>query len=313
VPVDRHPGVLVVDADGHRARIVKTAGVVLIVPLDPLSPKRPDEAFAEEAAAADRLGVPVVLVDHDAWVAGEPLRLHGRIPEGAELVYRGWMVTAAPYERLAALVREQGSHLRTAPSEYRAAHELPGWYGALESVTPASSWTTGPDIDALVDLAAGLGPGPGIVRDYTKSEKHHWDEACFIPDLSDPAGVRRVATRFVELRDDLFVGGLVVRRYEPFDPPEARTWWRHGECVLQTPHPDTPGEQPPEPVGLDPLAPLISAVSNPFVTVDLARRRDGVWRVVELGDGQVSGRPSTQDAGDFLRRVLPIPPLSGTA
>jgi ATP-grasp domain, R2K clade family 3 len=30
----------------------------------------------------------------------------------------------------------------------------------------------------------------------------------------------------------------------------------------------------------------------PFVTVDLALRADGVWRVVELGDGQVSDRPA---------------------
>jgi hypothetical protein len=37
----------------------------------------------------------------------------------------------------------------------------------------------------------------------------------------------------------------------------------------------------------------VAALGLPFVTVDLARRDDGVWRVIELGDGQVSDRPAT--------------------
>ena len=35
----------------------------------------------------------------------------------------------------------------------------------------------------------------------------------------------------------------------------------------------------------------------PFITVDLVRRSDGAWRVVEVGDGQVSDRPATATAG----------------
>jgi hypothetical protein len=38
----------------------------------------------------------------------------------------------------------------------------------------------------------------------------------------------------------------------------------------------------------------------PFVTVDLARREDGAWRVVELGDGQVSDRPATTAPADLI-------------
>jgi hypothetical protein len=35
----------------------------------------------------------------------------------------------------------------------------------------------------------------------------------------------------------------------------------------------------------------ISLLGLPFVAVDLALRTDDVWRVIELGDGQVSDRP----------------------
>jgi hypothetical protein len=43
-----------------------------------------------------------------------------------------------------------------------------------------------------------------------------------------------------------------------------------------------------------------------FVTADLALRADGTWRVVELGDGQVSDRPSTTEPAAFLNAVLTL-------
>lgn len=42
----------------------------------------------------------------------------------------------------------------------------------------------------------------------------------------------------------------------------------------------------------------------PFVTVDLAQRSDGTWRVIELGDGQVSDRPAATEASAFLSAIL---------
>jgi hypothetical protein len=40
-------------------------------------------------------------------------------------------------------------------------------------------------------------------------------------------------------------------------------------------------------------------------TADLALRADGTWRLIELGDGQVSDRPATTEAGPFLNAILP--------
>jgi len=42
----------------------------------------------------------------------------------------------------------------------------------------------------------------------------------------------------------------------------------------------------------------------PFVTADLALRADGTWRVIELGDGQVSDRPSTTGPDAFVNAIL---------
>jgi hypothetical protein len=69
--------------------------------------------------------------------------------------------------------------------------------------------------------------------------------------------------------------------------------WVDGVCRLVGPHPDTPDDAPPAGIDLTRVASLLAPLRLRFVTVDLARRTDGVWRVVELGDGQVSDRPST--------------------
>jgi hypothetical protein len=57
-------------------------------------------------------------------------------------------------------------------------------------------------------------------------------------------------------------------------------------------------------IDLSALTPLIRSLALPFVTADLARRADGTWRVIELGDGQVSDRPPTTQAGPFLSAIL---------
>ncbi|MGN9809953.1 ATP-grasp domain-containing protein [Micromonospora sp. BQ11] len=57
-------------------------------------------------------------------------------------------------------------------------------------------------------------------------------------------------------------------------------------------------------VDLSTLTPLVAALHLPFVTVDLAQRDDGLWRVVELGDGQVSDRPTTISPHAFVAALL---------
>jgi hypothetical protein len=113
----------------------------------------------------------------------------------------------------------------------------------------------------------------------------------FIPDLADAAHAWSVATRLRELREDEFVGGYVLRRFEHFHPGEVRTWWVDSTCRLISAHPDTPTMPPPARIDLTRIASTIAALGLRWVTVDLAQRTDGAWRIIELGDAQVSERP----------------------
>ncbi|GIE75375.1 hypothetical protein Aph02nite_13250 [Actinoplanes philippinensis] len=269
---------------------------MLLVPSDVLRPRRPDEHFADEARAARDAGIEVALVDHDALATGDADGGVARVPAGEGAVYRGWMLDAGRYASMARALAGRGVTVRTGPEQYRRAHELPGWYAAVAGDTPESVWTTGDRPEDFRRVCAGLGGGPAVLRDFTKSMKHHWHEAAYIPDVADGAAAWAVASRFRELRGDGFTGGFVVRRFESFTGAEVRTWWVGGVCRLVTAHPDTPGELPPDDVEL----PDLGGVDLPFVTVDLARRDDGRWRIVEIGDGQVSDRPRSTDPEELI-------------
>ncbi|MBC3760184.1 ATP-grasp domain-containing protein [Quadrisphaera oryzae] len=298
--------------------------MLLLVPCDPVDPRRPDEHLAAEARAAREAGAAVALVDHDALARGDAAEGVRRVrraavedDDAADAVYRGWMLRTEHYDALEGALAERGVQLRTSADQYRTAHELPGWVDALAPVTPRSRWTTGADLDAVIAAGAALGPVPAVLRDWTKSLKHSWDEAAFVPDAADAAAVRRVASRFLELRGDDLTGGLVLRRFERFTGPETRTWWTTGpsgtRCALLTPHPDGDGDgdgdgdvtvQP----DLSLVEPLVSALALPFVTVDVVQRDDGAWRVVELGDGQVSDRPRSTDPAALVAALLAAAP-----
>ncbi|GIG67993.1 ATP-grasp domain-containing protein [Phytomonospora endophytica] len=272
---------------------------------DPLGPPgRVDEHFKADATAVREAGATVAVIDHDALTAGDAARAVRRVPAGlGPAWYRGWMVTGAQYTALAAALTAKGCDLLTDPTAYRTAHELPGWYPAFTEVTPASAWLAhepGHPLSGLDALAASLGTTSAIVKDYVKSRKHEWDTACFIPDVTDTEALHRVASTFVRLRGEDLAGGVVLRAFEDFVPPadgggEARVWWLDGEPVAVTAHPDTPGHQP-EP-DLTAVHGPVSRLPARFITTDLVLRADGAWRVVEVGDGQVSDWPARTGFG----------------
>jgi hypothetical protein len=270
---------------------------------DPLSPRRADSHFAREAATVNAGGGTVALIDHDALQRGDTAAAVRRVPKDlGPAWYRGWMVTVAEYTSLAKALKDRGTTLLTLPEDYRRAHELPGWHDTFAGLTPHSVWLplspgTPPTEERLHELVRPLTDGPAVVKDYVKSRKREWDEACFVPDVRDTRVLHRIVARMVELQDGSLAGGVVVREYEPYEGDEARIWWVDGEPALVGPHPDTP-ETYPEPL-LESVRPAVRTFGCRFITTDLARDAGGRWRVVEVGDGQVSDLPASADPADL--------------
>lgn len=264
----------------------------LLFPSNPIEPGKPDFDFELEHEAARAAGFEVGILDTDR---AELVRAY---PSG-QVLYRGWMVSADRYAWLCEALRNEGHEPVTSAESYRFCHHLPGWYTHLASHTPASVWYPGAEDWSADSVVAALGEGPFIVKDYVKSAKHNWHEACYIPDAET---LPRVAARFLELRGEDLEGGLVFRRFVPFaaigEHPksgmpmtlEFRAFVCRGRRIGEHRYweaGDYPDAEPP----WEELCSGLGPVKSEFFAVDVARDEDGRWWIVEIGDGQVSGLP----------------------
>jgi hypothetical protein len=224
------------------------------------------------------------------------------------------MLLPDQYGALHAALAARGDTLLNSPADYLHAHWLPESYAAIEPWTARSAWIPANTLsmDRAVALAATFGPRPLVVKDYVKSRKHEWNEACFIPDGSNRAAVERIVGRFLALTGSELQGGLVLREFLDLEQvgahtqsgmPLAREWrvfWLDGEPLMVAPYwPEVSGEPPP----VASFSEAAAHVRCRFFTMDLARRRDGVWIIVELGDGQVAGLPDGADPLAFYRML----------
>jgi ATP-grasp domain, R2K clade family 3 len=147
-----------------------------------------------------------------------------------------------------------------------------------------------------------------------KSRKHEWAEACYIPSAADAAVVERVVRRFLELQGDDLNEGLVFREFVPFEPlttdstsgtsltREFRLFILDGEPILSAEYweeGDSSGDVPP----IGQFDVNTRRVRSRFFTMDVAKRVEGSWTIVELGDGQVAGLPDRADVNAFYRAL----------
>lgn len=292
--------------------------MLLVLCRDPLEPGRPDRSFEAEVEAIEGLGIPYVLVDHDAICRGESERSVRRV-RGQEhetiAVYRGWMVRPEHYAALFEALDERNVRLINDPDQYRHTHHLPECLPVIRDATPATVWLRGvPTLEQIMDAVRPFGDRPMIVKDFVKSRKHEWADACYIPSASDREAVIRVVGRFLDLQDDSLNEGLVFREFVEFAPvgkhpktglpmtEEYRIFWLDGEPLYAAPYWEGGGylEEGP-PIGA--FAGIAQSVKSRFFTMDVARVTGGSWMIVELGDGQVSGLPSDPDARPFYEAM----------
>jgi len=288
---------------------------------DPFESRKPDEAYASEASAAQVLGIEYVLIDHDALtMEHDAVKAVKRVKEQPSPVlglYRGWMMRPEEYRQLYDALQARGVVLLNDPSAYTYCHYLPASYSVIEPYTPKSVWLhvdSDFSIDRVIRLLEPFGSSPIIVKDFVKSQKHYWIEACYIPSASDGETVERVVNRFLELQGDGLNDGLVFRAFVEFEPlvihsksgmpltKEFRVFWFDGDPLYFTQYwdeGDYAGEGPP----IEHFRQVGQQVRSRFFTMDVAKCVTGEWMIVELGDGQVAGLPEKADPLEFYKAL----------
>jgi hypothetical protein len=284
---------------------------------DPFDGRQPDTAYADEVAAVRALSGTDTLIDYEALVDGhDPARAVRRVaarPTMTLALYRGWMLRPVHYERLYAALSARHVQLINDPEAYRHAHHFPESFDVIAAHTPASVWLpTDGDVstDRVMEALRPFGTRPVVIKDFVKSQKHYWAEACFIPSASDRQAVERVVSRFLALQGPDLEGGLVFREFLDLAPvathsrsgmpltKEYRLFFLDGELIYTVRYWDegdyTGGVPPP-----DLFTDVARAARSRFFTMDVAQRRDGEWIIIELGDGQVAGLPEAANVHAF--------------
>ncbi len=290
----------------------------VVFPSQMFEPKTVDDSFAPQRRAAEAAGLPTFLVNQEHLDEGSFGRAVRRIDASGTGIYRGWMLGVEQYAGLHSALAERGLSLINTPAQYRHCHYLPESFALIESRSPASVWVPlgegGMDVDAVVQAAQAFGDAPVVIKDYVKSRKHEWEEACFVPSAIDEDRLRRVVCTFVERQGDFLSGGVVVREFVELETVgthpksgmpltrEHRVFVLDGEPLLAGRY-WADAEYESGELPLAQFATIMRSIRSRFFTMDLARGKDGTWRIIELGDGQVAGLLDTIAPEDFFARL----------
>ncbi len=238
----------------------------LLYPSNPLRKRLPDDQYLEEAEAAAGFGFSVF--SFEDFQDGS-FRAFPELEPGSEVLYRGWMLNAEDYSSLAAAVAELGAKLKVSTERYLTHHHLPNWYSTIADLTPETK-VLGIDNDLEITLRS-LGWDGFFIKDYVKSLKTSVGSK-----ISDPAQIRTVIAEMQRFRGTI-EGGICVRKVEDFNPEtEQRYFSINGKVFAEA--------------GLVPEIAVECAQRFPsdFISIDSIQRKDGTFRIVEIGDGQVS-------------------------
>src|SRR5215831_4384969 len=188
----------------------------ILYPSHPLFPKRPDEQFAAEVEAMQTVGFEVSLFSFENFQRGEFLSAPS-LPSGCEVLYRGWMLSGAEYDRLVSALTRTGGRALIPTEEYLSNHHLPSWYPHIQDLTPDTRIFPA-DCDLGSELRS-LNWQEYFIKDYVKSLKTSIGSR--ISRLEQVSAVIPEMQRF----RGFIEGGFCIRRVEQFVPDSERRYF----------------------------------------------------------------------------------------
>ncbi|MGF9697322.1 ATP-grasp domain-containing protein [Paenibacillus sp. MABNR03] len=296
--------------------------MIIIYGSSPLDEKKVDESYEEEYECTKQLGFEVGLINlEDLMVNQRPDLATKRLrnaPEPEDVLYRGWMLKPQEYARLYEALALKDLYLINTPEQYKHCYYLPESYEKIKGHTPRSVWVPMSEVkdspDAIQTAVSQFGEQPIIVKDYVKSRKHEWKEACFIPSAVDDEHVRQVVHNFITLQGEDLNEGLVFREFVPLEflsyhdqsgmplSREMRVFILDGKPVYISNYWDE-GQDAAFMEGLGSFMEIARTIESRFFTMDFAKQEGGSWIILELGDGQVAGLPDYADPLRFYEHL----------
>lgn len=277
---------------------------LVLFPSSPFSIKKVDEDLQSEYEAVIATGLyDTIFFGYDKWVNEGVLVLNEAPSVKRKAIMRGWMLKPEQYEKLYYALSEQNIELMTSPADYRQMHIFPNVYNLFGKDTAAMEiypLHEQINIDALKKQFPRF-----MIKDFVKSVKGTEFPKYFDASVSQSEFDEWMKV-FYKYRGDLLTGGICVKEFldlKFYDnrPNEYRVFYANGKTVTISRNSGQHGYTP------EPPKELIEKYRNLpscYYTVDYAELADGSWKVMEAGDGSVSGLSENQNAEHYFRALF---------
>ena len=280
-----------------------TTNMRILFPSSFFSLKKVDEDLQEEYDAAKDTGLfNIVFFDYEKWFDEGRLVLSEIPDEPLYAIHRGWMMKPEVYDRFYEQLMQNNIKLITTPKEYAQMHVFPNVYPMVKedtarmTVFPLHAQIPIEEVKKQFDRF--------LVKDYVKSVKgtefpKYFDRTVTQEDFDNWMDV------FYKYRGDLLTGGICIKEYLDLKQygdktNEYRVFYLRNEpiTVSKNSGQDLAVPEPPKA-----LIDKYKDLPSNFYTVDYAELSDGSWKIIEAGDGSVSGLSEGQDYGAFYRAL----------
>ncbi|URZ04287.1 hypothetical protein CLAUR_043760 [Clostridium felsineum] len=221
------------------------------------------------------------------------------------------------YEYLYNSLADKNYYLINSPDEYLNAHYLPNWYKYLENLTSKTIWSKDiPSKEEIVDMLKYFNEEPIIVKYYVKSRKHEWYKSCYIKNSKERENAIQVIDNFIKGQGEDINQGIVLRKFVDLESVgfheksgmpisnELRLFIFNYKVVCTIGYWD--GKNVDEyPEFVNQILYELKNIKSSFFTVDIAKKSNGEWIIMELGDGQVSGLQE-YNIKDFYIKLIEV-------
>ena len=217
-------------------------------------------------------------------------------------VMRGWMMKPSQYNQFYDKLLANNIELIISPSEYEQMHIFPNAYEffrddtAFMKIYPLHEQIEISDVKKYFNRF--------MVKDFVKSVK-----GTEFPKFFDVSITQEEFDNWMDVfykyRGNLLTGGICIKEFLSLKfygerPNEYRVFYANGEIVSISKNSGQKNftQEPPKE-----LVEKYRNLPSTYYTVDFAELEDGTWKVIEAGDGSVSGLSEFQDAEKYFRAL----------
>jgi hypothetical protein len=275
----------------------------ILFPSSVFNTSQVDEDLKTEYEAVVSTGLfKIILFGYQEWFHDEKMVVKNAPSEMHNAIYRGWMMKPEQYEKFYSVLLDNNIKLVTTPEQYKLMHVFPNVYEYVKEDTakmklfPLHSQI---DVESLKKSFNRF-----MVKDYVKSVK-----GTEFPKFFDQRITQEEFDRWMEVfykyRGELLTGGICIKEFLNLKhygdrTNEYRAFYANHEITTisrnsaQGNYVSVPPKE---------LIEKYRNLGSIYYTVDYAELEDGSWKVIEAGDGGVSGLSEFQNYEQYYRAL----------